>query len=433
MLLINAPTPGYQLQPYPPLQLGYLAAVLRETRRHEVAILDLGIEDQSDEAVLREMADFDVVGVYFVTMNWEAGLHLCKLAKQLGLITMAGGPHTGLNPEETIQHGCLDYAFIGEAEQSLVELLDALETGRSPREIAGIVIAEDGRAFRTPVRHERPDLLSLPWPARDLIPMHKYRERTDDTSVLASRGCPYPCSFCSIRVMSNYTYRRRTPKLFVAEVQYLRQEYGFERLTFFDDIFTINRKYALALCEELRTRQMDIPWSCETRVDRVDMELLRAMHAAGCYQIFYGVESGSQRILDSMAKGTTVPQIRNAVAMTKQAGIQPVLSIMVGVPDDDEASIRETIRMVKDLDAYQVWFQPFSPFPGTEIISQIRDLLDDNWLDLYRKLDLRSPVLRTRYLTLKEVKGLYMEALLSVSDRGWVKPPTPEQPAAVAD
>lgn len=423
VLFINAPTPGYQLQPYPPLQLGYLASSLRETRRHEVEILDLGIEETLPEVELINLfSDFDIVGVYFVTMNWETGLNLCALAKSQGLITMTGGPHAGLNPEQVLACGVVDYVLIGESDYTIIEVIDALERGEPVSAIKGIAFNKNGRPIRTPVRSQKPLLDDLPLPARDLMPMSKYRLQTNDTSVLASRGCPYPCSFCAIRLMSDRSYRSRSPSLVMDEAEFVIKEYGFEKITFFDDIFTINRKYTLQLVDEMRARKIGFPWSCETRVDRVDRQLLRQMHAAGCYQIFYGVESGSQRILDSMSKGTTVTEIKEAIKLTKDSGINPVLSIMVGVPEDDETSIRETIAMVRELDAHQVWFQPFCPFPGTDIIHDIPDLLDDNWLTLYSSLDMRSPVLHTRYLTLAEVKGLYLEALMSVSERGWVKP-----------
>jgi anaerobic magnesium-protoporphyrin IX monomethyl ester cyclase len=423
VLLVNAPTPGYALQPYPPLQLGYLAAALRESGRHDAAILDLGIEEHTEAEVSALMQDFDAVGLYFVTMNWHEGMRLAGLAKQLGLPTMAGGPHAGLVPEESLRHGSLDFAFVGEAEVSLIELLDALESGKPVTDIPGLVVATPDGPRRHPQRAPRPDLRKLPWPARDLIPMARYRTVSDDTSALASRGCPYPCSFCAIRVMSNASYRRRSPEDFVAEVSHVQRTYGFDRFTFFDDIFTIDRRYVLALCAQIRERGLDITWSCETRVDRLDPEILTAMRDAGCYRIFFGVESGSQRILDSISKRTRVQQIKDAVSMTRAAGIRTVMSVMVGTPDDDEHSIRDSIRLTRELDSDEVWFQPFAPFPGTDIIPKIQDLLDDDWMDMYHRLDLRSPVMPTRNLSLAEVRSLYLEAVLSTGNRGWVKPP----------
>ncbi|WP_159050317.1 B12-binding domain-containing radical SAM protein [Streptomyces cellostaticus] len=422
VLLVNAPTPGYALQPYPPLQLGYLAAALRASGRHDVEILDLGIEEQTDTETTARMQGFDAVGLYFVTMNWREGLRLAALAKQLGLPTMAGGPHAGLVPEETLRHGSLDFAFVGEAEVSLVRLLDALESGAPPTEVPGVVVATADGPRRHPQRAPRPDLRTLPWPARDLIPMSRYREVSDDTSALASRGCPYPCSFCAIRVMSNASYRRRAAKDFVAEVRHVQRTYGFDRFTFFDDIFTIDRRYVLALCAEMKASGLDITWSCETRVDRLDPEILTAMRDTGCYRIFFGVESGNQRILDSISKRTRVQQIKDAVSLTRGAGIRTVMSVMVGTPDDDAETIRDSIRLTRELESDEVWFQPFAPFPGTAIIPRISDLLDDDWMDMYHRLDLRSPVMRTRHLSLEEVKSLYLEAVMSTGARGWVKP-----------
>ena len=422
ILLINAPTPRYTLQPYPPLQLGYLASALRETGRHEVDILDLGIERHTDEAIVARMRGFDAVGLYFVTMNWHEGIRLARLAKEQHLPTMAGGPHAGLVPEEVLRQGALDYAFVGESEVSVVELLDALERGRPTTDVPGVVVATPEGPRRHPERARRPDLRTLPWPARDLIPMARYREVSPDTSAISSRGCPYPCSFCAIRVMSNASYRRRDPGDVVAEVAHVQRTYGFDRFTFFDDIFTINRQHVLALCAQLRDKRLDIAWSCETRVDRLDPEILAAMRAAGCDRIFFGVESGAQRILDSISKRTKVQQIKDAVTMTRAAGIRTVMSVIVGTPDDDAASIRESIALTRQLDSDEVWFQPFAPFPGTDIIPQIQDLLDRDWIDMYPKLDLRSPVLPTRHLSLEEVKALYLEAVISTGSRGWVKP-----------
>jgi radical SAM superfamily enzyme YgiQ (UPF0313 family) len=431
ILLVNAPTPGYTLQPYPPLQLGYLAAAVRDTGRHEADILDLAVLDRTDAQIMAAMAGFDAVGVYFVTLNHGEAMRLCALAKQVGCVTMAGGPHAGLVPEETVAHGDLDFAFISEAELSLVELMDTMADGGSPLTVQGLTVATSFGPMRTPPRSDRPDLRRLSWPARDLIPMSRYLARTTDTSLVASRGCPYPCSFCSIRIMSAATYRRRDPADVISEAQHLVARYPVSRLTFFDDIFTIHPGYTTRLLEEMHDRPLGVEWSCETRVDRIYPELLTTMRATGCWRIFYGVESGSQRILDSMAKGTTVAQIETAVRQTQAAGITPVLSVMVGVPEDDEASIRETISLVKRLEPNEVWFQPFAPFPGTDIVSQIPDLLGQEWLSLYRQLDLRTPVLPTRHLGLRQVKDLFLEAMLTTAGTGWVKPAQAAHPAPV--
>lgn len=415
LILVNAPTPGYELQPYPPLQLGYLAAVLGQTGRHAVEILDMGVQQVPDDVVLRKIAGSDVVGVYFVTMNCAVGLHLCGLAKDQGLTTLAGGPHAALNPDQVLQSGVVDYVFVGEAEDSLVELMDVLERGDVPDRVAGLVFKRNAAPHRTAHRRLKPNLATLPWPARELIPMADYRRKTDNTSILASRGCPYACKFCSVSVMTERRYRKRIPAQVIDELVHVTREYGFERVTFFDDTFTLDRDYVMALCNELRARSVRTAWSCETRVDLLDQELLRAMKEAGCYRIFLGVESGSQRILDHLSKGITVEQIRTAVQLTRKSGISPFLSVMLGVPQDDEASIRDSISLVKSLEVRDVWFQPFAPFPGTDIVEDIRDLLGDDWPGLYQRLDLRSPVLPTRYLSLQEVRSLYLEAILSVA------------------
>lgn len=423
VLLINAATPGYTLQPYPPLQLGYLASALLESGRHDPWILDLAVESADDDAIRAEMARADVVGIYFVTVNWEEAVRLYGLAKAEGCVTVAGGPHAGLIPEEFITtSGVVDYVSVGEAEETLVDLLDTLQLGGAALGVPGLVIRTDAGPVRTAPRRSRPDIRVARWPARELIPMRAYREHTEDSSLIASRGCPYPCSFCAIRVMSKASYRRRVPADVVSEAHHLVRHYDAGRLTFFDDIFTIDPRYTNALLDEMDDRPLGVPWSCETRVDRVYPELLQRMRAAGCHRLFFGVESGSQRILDSMSKRTTVPQILSAVRETQRAGITPVLSIMVGVPDDDSDSIRETIAMVRELEATEVWFQPFAPFPGTDIIPTISDLLPPDWLRLYRNLDLRTPVLATRHLSLRDVKDLFMEAMLSTAERGWVRP-----------
>lgn len=415
VVLINAGLSKVNTEYYPPLGIAYLAAVLRDSD-YSVKILDMVIE--KEKIISNEIEDCDVVGIYFNTVNVTEAIEISKVAKREGKIVIWGGPHVSFNYRECFEQFAVDYIIIGEGEKAIISLMECIQGVRKIEDVRSLVYRNDKELVVNELENLIEDLDMLPLPARDLLPMNEYSKKTTNTSIIASRGCPYHCSFCAGVLMGRNRYRRRSVESIIQEMDEVINTYGFKRITFFDDIFTIDKKFVLDLCDEIIKREFRVELSCETRIDAVDDNVLCAMRKAGFDSIFFGIESGSQRILDIYNKKTDIAGIILAVELCKKNGIAPQLSFIIGLPDDNEQSIRETIMFAKKLDVNKIWFQPFSPFPGTAAYEDCikYGLITEKSLD-YEKYNLRSVVIGTKYLSKQMVEQLYMEAIMSVYAR----------------
>ncbi len=418
VLLINAPLWNLTTEFYPPLGIAYLAAVLRH-QNHEVAIVDMVIEPHADLDII--VPRYDIVGVYFNTVNFAEAIECIKIAKRYNKITIMGGPHASFNVTECMNFDEIDYVVLGEGEKCLASLLNRINCNQEVIDMHSLVYRKNGEVIINPLEDLIGNLDEIPFPARDLLPMKEYRLKTNDTSIIASRGCPYRCKFCAATLMGRNRYRRRSVENVVREMEEIVNEYGFERMTFFDDIFTLDKQFVTNLCKAIIAKDFHIGLSCETRVDCVNRELLMTMRSAGFDRIFFGVESGCQDILDKYNKGTTISQIKDAVHLCKDLQIIPILSFIIGLPDDTEDTIIETIDFAISLNVRNIWFQPFTPFPGTEAYNEATSnnlLKADTDGIIFEDYNLRSVVMGTKYLSRKQVEQLYLRAILSIQ-RGY--------------
>jgi radical SAM superfamily enzyme YgiQ (UPF0313 family) len=208
--------------------------------------------------------------------------------------------------------------------------------------------------------------------------------------IITSRGCPYRCIFCSKAVFGK-KYRGNSPAYIVDEIRFLKERFGVKEIKFYDDVFTLDRKRVVAICMQLKEQGMDIPWTCETRVNLVDEELLRVMRDAGCYMIEYGVESGNQRILNNLKKDISLEQAIKAFKLTHETGIETVAYFMIGSPEETPETIKETIEFAKKLDPDFIQFSTTTPYPGTELyrLAVGEGYLPEKW-DEYVYADLKS-------------------------------------------
>lgn len=363
--------PPYPIEEYPALATGsvYLASVLRD-QGHSVKVLDLLISEPNPEKVSRavEEQDPDLVGITSVTMTFPMATRIASWAKEAksSTIVALGGPHVTFVPERSLME-CPEADLIvrGEAEETILELVEALEKGRDLREVKGITFREKGGFLSTPDRPLLRDLDSLPPPAWDLLPLARYRVLRGKVGVLSSRGCPYGCIFCVGHKMVGKKGRFRDPAKVVDEMEWLAKR-GFTSIGIDDDLFTLRRGHALAICEELASRRLPITWHTFARVDTVDEELLGAMAKAGCTDLLYGVESGSQEILDGIGKKITLEQVRKAVRMAENAGIRVFASFILGLPGETRDSLKLTRDFARSLGC-KYGFHVLAPFPGTKI------------------------------------------------------------------
>ncbi len=408
ILFINSPS-VFPVSPLPPLGVGFLASILEE-KGCEVRIIDLQVENKSLEEEIRVFEPL-FVGITSVTSTYPSAVKIAAAIKSFwkGPIVM-GGHHVTFRDGEALETGVVDVVARGEAERTIWDLVRALDGQIPLGKVKGISYSENGCVKRTPDAPLVERLDELPWPARHLLPMKTYREAVDVTQVLMSRGCPYACLFCSCTQMTRHTYRIRSPHAVAREIAHIKEAYHFERIAFFDDFFTYDREVVLELCSLLQ--DIHVSWSCATRVDFLDPDLLQEMKNAGCFRIFVGAESGDQDVLDSLFKGTRLDSLKEIALHTRVLGIELIPSFIIGLPWDTEENIQKTVEFSHSLNIGPVWFLPMTPFPGTPFYDDAEKYGVKIVEKDFSRYTTRSIIAVNRFLSLEKLKELYLDALL---------------------
>jgi len=383
ILLIRPPDPfqaSALLSHTRPMNLAYLAAALR-VAGFEVVIVDYEVTPYSLENLRQILELFSpaVAGFSAMTPTITSAAALAEDVKRLcpSLVTMVGGSHVSALPEFTLQQfPAFDYAVIGEGETTLVELCQSLRDGGHLREIAGIAFREHGSVTLTGPRSLIADLDTIPFPARDLIDYSRqaghssrgFSNRLQSTELFTSRGCPVGCSFCAIQATFGRTVRFRDPLCIKEELDQLVREQHFNHIVIADDTFTLEPERAAAISEILGQSGIE-SWNCDTRVNTVSLELLKSMKRNGCEKVAFGVESGSQRMLDAMGKGVRLEQVRNAVNWAREAGISHIEGNFI-IGSDPTETIEE-LELTRELICSLPWtfvsVAVVVPYPGTPL------------------------------------------------------------------
>lgn len=369
----------------PPLNVALLAAVAREAG-HTVSLLDCEAQLWSPEESAKRILELtpDLVGVTATTTSVVPAGKLLGLIRQghAGVRTCIGGVHVSCAAEETLDRfPALDTCVVGEGERTLLELASAIEHGGDLGRVAGLVFRRGDSYVRTAPRPylTSEELDRLPWPAWDLLPdlartyrpaLHSFR-RLPCSSLITSRGCPGRCTFCDRTVFGN-RIRGFSAGYLLGMVRHLVERYGIREIIIHDDNFLTMRKRLIEFCERLIDTGPRVAWSCNGRVDMVTPEILALMRRAGCLHIAYGIESGSQAILDVVDKGVTLEQIRKAVAWTREAGIEPRGYFLIGVPGETRETLAATHDFLMTLPLSDIQMSLFTPHPGTELTSKLR-------------------------------------------------------------
>ncbi len=367
----------------PPFGLCYLAAVTRQqgfrTSIVDAQALNLDLRETID-AVLSSTPDY--VGITITTQLVISAVALANELKKIKpeIIVIVGGAHITALPERTLNDNpCFDFAVVGEGENTLSELLDALEAEKDLKQVSGLVIRQspDG-VFFTGKRAAIKNLDELPYPAFDLLPnmAEYYRistqsvERLPALSLITSRGCPGKCTFCDTSV-HGHVPRAHSAEYVANLMTMLSKDYGAKTIFFDDDNFLIYKPRLRELIKILEERRLDLTWSCMGRVDMVDLETLQIARSGGCWQVMYGIETGSQRILDFYKKNITPEQVERALKLTRQAGLRTKGFIMFGNPLETTETLKTTIEFIKHLPLDDVSISFFTPFPGSEIYDEV--------------------------------------------------------------
>ncbi len=347
----------------------YIAAYLRE-QNVDVRVVDLA-------SIPEEHWYFPKGDIYGVTCTSPHFIYAKKIAEKVrqrdeNAMLVIGGVHPTSIPDKTLNESLFDIAVLGEGEQTMLEIAQ----DRPLHEVEGICYKKDGKLLFTRPRPLIKDLDSLPYPARDMIDTHSYL-RTDvmgylgeprgsgELSMITSRGCPYNCCYCSQSLMTGRLCRFNSVEKVIGEVKLLIREYGVGRINFVDDMFTTNKTRLLGLCAGLK--ELGIEWQCLSRADDVSYGIMKVMGESGCVGITFGIESGSQKILDRAGKRIKVEQSRKGIVEAKKAGLKVRSQMMVGLPGEDDVTVAETAEFIRTTPS-DVWsVHIFVPFPGCDV------------------------------------------------------------------
>jgi len=404
--------------PQPPLGIAYVAATL-EKAGNKVEIIDSSALKLNVDETVKMVIDngFEFVGITVMTPTLGSAVEVARGIKEKNksIFIFMGGAHVTALPVKTLENFPeIDVVVIGEGEVTTPILIENKE---KLKDVLGIAYRKNGKIVVTPSRPIIKNLDDLPLPAYHLLPINKYRpypphgKKLPYMAIMTSRGCPFRCTFCS-KPVHGKLYRAKSPKAIIKEIKYIKENYKIKEILFYDDSFTLDRQRIIELCDEMIKNKINIPWSCETRVNLVDKELLSKMKDAGCYIISYGVESGNQEILNNIKKDITLEQIKNAFKLTREAGIAIVSYFMLGCPGETKQTMKQTIEFAKELDANFAQFSICTPFPGTEIADLIdkKDEIDWNKLSYVSNRSESIPVVLSKNLNEEQLKKYYNNA-----------------------
>jgi len=388
----------------PPLGLAYLASVLRD--HHQVKIIDFNVEKQDWSSYL--YSEFDIVGISVHTITYSISFRIAELAKNQGVIVIMGGPHVSFVDKEALESGVVDYVVRGEGEYSFLSLVKFLSKEIPFDEVRGVSYLTNGELGRTPNGPFIDDLDSLPFPARELLPLKLYREKLYSrriTTMITSRGCPSNCDFCSIAQFLGVRWRSRSVENIFEEVELLYREYNYRALSFLDANFTLDPRRVIKLSEKIIKQGWDLIWLAESRVDAIvkNPYMVRMMAEAGLKEMFIGFESGSQEVLNGYGKKTLVSDALKAVEVLRENNVKVIGSFILGALNETKDMMKETINFAKWLNPTRVQFTILTPFPGTRIYERVKDrLLTKNW-EFYSGL---NPTIKLDHVSPKELRRL---------------------------
>ena len=422
VLLVNPPTPdgGYWIRTqhrvgrrtrenmvWPQVSLAQMAALLHPT--YTVKVIDANAERMGWEAFRGELERYQPK--YYVTQmtapTLENDMYGCFLAHARGAKTIAFGTHVTPIPRESMKpYPSLDFALVGEPDLTLRDLIDHLEgkVGERGEAIEGMLKKCDpsygpslkgdgsvdlhgikGIAWRegeeVVLNFPRPfiaELDDLPMPMHELLPLEKYREpliKGPFTFIVTSRGCPAGCTYCIKHVSYQYSARLRSPKLIMEELWRLK-ELGIDNIHMYADLFTVSREQVMELCERMIAEKINIRWTCNSRVDYVDEEMLKTMARAGNWMIAWGIESGNEQILKHARKGAYPEKAERALSWAHAAGIKNWGYFIIGLPGETEETIRQTIDFAKKLPLDIALFHVAAPYPGTPFFFEV---VENGW------------------------------------------------------
>lgn len=403
MKILFIDPPWYSLQGMStaplPLGLGYLASYLKKyghkcrilsgeigigkSVRHQKVVLNEG-EDSLNNlkkskiwkvflgklAFLIKTFNPEIIALGVPSVKFPISLEIVNFVKKNhhNVRVIFGGPHPTILPEETVKSVGVDFVVRGEGEETIKELVEAIEKGRkSFDDIKGVSFMKGGKVKHNKDRPGIANLDDLPFPDWDLLYEHEKLHRSYFGTIIGSRGCPYQCIFCASKRIWGLNVRYRSPENIIQEIKDRTEKYGVNLFNFNDDSFTIRKDYVMRFCDMLIKEGIKIEWKCDTRVNLIDYELLKKMKEAGCIKISLGIECGNDKMLKYVKKGITTGQVEKAFNIARKLGIETMAYFMMGFPDETRKDIKDSIELMKKINPSHSCWSIATPYPGTEL------------------------------------------------------------------
>ncbi len=380
ILLVNPPASERfpSASRVPPLGLAYIAAAL-EKDGLSAQILDASVEELSVEGTAEKImtSGADIVGFTAMTPNYPQTEEIAILVRQKNpdIKAAIGGSHATFLPEKALESG-FDFVVRGEGERTFLELCRKIGKKENDFEtVDGLSWKKEGKILHNKNREFVKNLDELPFPAYHLLDIEAYQNKAPPSNVRggrwlsysSSRGCPFGCFYCSVTNFWGKIWRGHSAERIVSDLEQLKKNYDLKSVFFVDDNFTFRRERIMELCRLMKEKNLNLEWSCSCRVDQVDLELLKEMKVAGCWRIGFGVEAGTQKVIDWYGKKITIEKAENAMKMCRKAGISTFCFFIVGAPVETESDMQKTINAAKRLNPDIVGVSYLTPFPGSKL------------------------------------------------------------------
>ena len=364
VLLISPPFKGLLREP---VGLYYLAGTLNP-KGISTTLIDFNIELPTRSRFHEYFQHLKpkIVGVTSYTFNFSAAEKIVEEIKKIEpkTVTVMGGVHASALPEEILRsNSALDFIVVGEGEVTFLELCSKILNGETVEDVKGLVQRKDGKVVVNSPRELINNLDDLPSPNREMLPFEKYPV----ASVQTSRGCPYNCIFCNINRFYGKRIRLRDPKKVAEECSVLVEKYKRDKIFFFGDAFTFRTDWVEEFCNEILRRHLKFIWGCETRVDNVNLPMLKKMRKAGCCEIQYGIDYGDEKVLRNLGKDFSITTISDSVEWTKKAGLTVDAFFIFNVPGEDESAMENTFKLIQKVPVDAVEVNLLTPYPGTAL------------------------------------------------------------------
>lgn len=371
------------MRPYIPLGILYISAWLQK-HQYDNEIFDSTFQSFEKQKAFILAHKPNVIGLYTNLMTKLNVLRLIQFVKNEPSLRhtkiVLGGPEVRNHVKNFLTHGA-DYIVLGEGEETMLELVQFLDgkTNKTIEEIEGVsFLNEMGEVVQNKERAKLKELTDLPFPNRSKVNLQLYfdawkqKHGTSAISINTMRGCPYSCKWCS-RAVYGQSYRRRSAKNVVDEIEWIKNTYDVDSIWFVDDVFTVSHKWLKEFNEELQNRNISMPYECITRADRMNEAVILDLKASGCFRVWIGAESGSQKVIDLMDRRVDVNQVRNMIQLSQSHGIQAGTFIMVGYPGETEADIFETVNHLKVSNPDIFTITVAYPIKGTPLYQEVED------------------------------------------------------------